>query len=310
MRLKSNRLSSGITMEQVYQYIGLSRQGFYEQVKRYEAERGMMEKIESLAVNYRRKNDRRAGSRSLYYNLEIGSKFNIGVTRFEQLMSEYMLCLAPLRIKVVTTKSDWQSWNYHNLINGISISNINQVVAGDLTYVFLGPHLFYVFLGPHLFYVFSLLDLYSNRLVGMSISDRMRAKDAMKAYLQWKSLRTPEQIKGCIHHTDGGSQYFSGKYISDMKSNEIQISRAKTCLENGYAEQWNGLLKYHFIPTIKYQNLEKVTKELEKIAYFYNCERKQEQLGWKTPLEYETYVNGLQEKWRPIKQLYKFDDPK
>ena len=104
MRLKSNRLNAGITMEQVYQYIGLSRQGFYDQVKRKEAESVMMEKIESLAVNYRRKNDRRAGSRSLYYNLEIGSKFNIGVTKFERLMSEYKLCLAQLRIKDVTTK--------------------------------------------------------------------------------------------------------------------------------------------------------------------------------------------------------------
>ena len=60
-------------------------------------------------------------------------------------MSENKLCLAPLRIKIVTTKSDLQSWNYLNLINGKSICNINQVVAGDLTYVFIGRSLFYVF---------------------------------------------------------------------------------------------------------------------------------------------------------------------
>ena len=114
-------------------------------------------------------------------------------------MSENKLCLAPLRIKIVTTKSDLQSWNYPNLINGKSICNINQVVAGDLTYVFIGRSLFYVF---------SLQDLYSNRIVGMSVSERMRAKDALEAYFQWKLLRKVQQIKGCIHHTDGGSQYF------------------------------------------------------------------------------------------------------
>ncbi|MBL0082187.1 MAG: hypothetical protein IPP37_07025 [Saprospiraceae bacterium] len=85
------------------------------------------------------------------------------------------------------------------MISGKSISNINQVVAGDLTYVYLGTHLYYVF---------SLMDLYSNRIVGMSVSERMRAKDALEAYFQWKSLRNGHRIKGCVHHTDGGSVLF------------------------------------------------------------------------------------------------------
>lgn len=301
MRLKADCINKGITMEQLYKHVGISRQGFHEKLKRHEREKKLIDSIEILVTRYRKDRDRRAGSRSLYHNLGIKSKFNLGVTRFEQLMSQNKLCLYPLRIKIVTTKSDFQSWNYTNLISGISISNINQVVAGDLTYVFLGAHLYYVF---------SLLDLYSNRIVGMSVSERMRAKDALEAYFQWKSLRNVQQIKGCIHHTDGGSQYFSNMYLSELRNSEIQVSRAKTCLENGYAEQWNGLLKNHFIPTIKYQNVKSLTEELKQITYFYNNERKQEQLGWQTPIQYETYIGTLLEKQKPVKRLYKFEDPK
>ena len=301
MRLKTESVKAGITMEQAYKFVGITRQGFHEKIKRHEREKRLISSIELLVNKYRKERDRRAGSRSLYHNLEIKSKYNLGVTRFERLLSENKLCLAPLRIKIVTTKSDLQSWNYANMISGKSISNINQVVAGDLTYVYLGTHLYYVF---------SLMDLYSNRIVGMSVSERMRAKDALEAYFQWKSLRNGHRIKGCVHHTDGGSQYFSSTYLSELKSCEIQVSRAKTCLENGYAEQWNGLLKNHFIPTIKYQNVKSLTEEIKQITYFYNNERKQEQLGWQTPVQYETYIGTLSEKQKPVKRLYNFEDPK
>ncbi|MBP6398861.1 MAG: hypothetical protein KA340_13335, partial [Saprospiraceae bacterium] len=160
MRLKAESVKAGITMEQAYKYVGITRQGFHEKIKRHEKEKELISSIELHVNKYRKEKDRRAGSRSLYYNLGMKSKFKIGVTRFEQIMSENKLCLAPLRIKIVTTKSDLQSWNYTNLINGKSICNINQVVAGDLTYVFIGTSLFYVF---------SLQDLYSNRIVGMSV---------------------------------------------------------------------------------------------------------------------------------------------
>ncbi|MBK7221761.1 MAG: DDE-type integrase/transposase/recombinase [Saprospiraceae bacterium] len=186
------------------------------------------------------------------------------------------------------------------MISGKSISNINQVVAGDLTYVYLGTHLYYVF---------SLMDLYSNRIVGMSVSERMRAKDALEAYFQWKSLRNGHRIKGCVHHTDGGSQYFSSTYLSELKSMKFKLAEQKHVWRMDMPN--NGTpAKESFIPTIKYQNVKNLTEEIKQITYFYNNERKQEQLGWQTPVQYETYIGTLLEKQKPVKRLYNFEDPK
>jgi len=42
------------------------------------------------------------------------------------------------------------------------------------------------------------------------------------------------------------------------------------------------------IPTISLNNVDKLNQEIERIMYFYNEERKQAELGWKTPVEFET----------------------
>ena len=52
----------------------------------------------------------------------------------------------------------------------------------------------------------------------------MRAKDALEAYFQWKLLRKVQQIKGCIQHTDGGSQYFSTIYLNELKKVKFKLA--------------------------------------------------------------------------------------
>jgi transposase InsO family protein len=212
-------------------------------------------------------------------------------------MSQYGLTLAPLRVRVVTTKSVLQSWNYDNLLNGLTINGINQVVAGDLTYVSIDRSRFYLF---------CLTDIYSARLVGIWPSDRMRAEDAEQAFGAWVRLRGKEQLVGCIHHTDGGSQYFSELYLTQLNDHAIRISVAKNCLQNGFAEQRNGLFKHHLIPIRQMQELESFQARLQEIEYFYNYQRKQQGLGWLTPVEFEHYIQDLEPSKRPVKTLHDF----
>ena len=56
--------------------------------------------------------------------------------------------------------------------------------------------------------------------------------------------------------------------------------------------------------------MKKLTEELKQITYFYNYERKQEQLGWQAPVEYENYIGTQSEKQIPVKRLYDFEDLK
>lgn len=297
MRLKENRNENGIVMESLYQMLEVSRQGMFKRITYYKQEQQIMELITPQINHYRHGKDRRAGSRSLFYNLNV-KNYGIGVTKFEQWMAAYKLTILPLRIRIITTQSSLQSWNYSNLINGIEINNINQVVAGDLTYVSLGSDLFYVF---------GLTDLYSARIVGLNVSNRMRSLDAKAALKKWIELRGEINLENCIHHTDGGSQYFSKEYLTDLERCHIKISVAQNCLENGYAEQLNGLIKHHLIPCKQIRGLEQFQAAIDEITYFYNHERKQENLGWRTPVEFESYIQAIQREDRPDVKLFDFE---
>ena len=295
--IKASRQDHGLCMEKFYSHVGISRQGFFKMAYRKQKERQMLQQIDGLVGKYRKSVDRRAGSRSLYYNLDIKVRLDIGVSKFERIMSEGGLSLAPMRTRVVTTRSSLQSWNYFNLINGFTLTRINQVVAGDLTYVYIHGRRYLLF---------CLTDLYSARIVGHHIGLNMRAEDAKEALDMWVRLRKEENLKGCIHHTDGGSQYFSDLYLTELQRLKAQISRAENCLMNGYAEQRNGLIKHHLLPTIRTSNPNGLAREIKRIIHIYNHQRKQEELGWLSPCEFEEKT--FQADARPKRILHNFND--
>ncbi len=268
-----------IPMERFYSFFGITRQGFFQALKRLEEEKMMMKIVRNDVIEYRNKKDRRAGSRSLFHNLDIKNTYNVGINKFEQLMSKYDLTLVPLDIRIVTTKSCLQSWNYNNLIRGLELTSINKVLVGDITYISFGSKRYYLF---------CLIDLYSYRIVGYNLGERMRSIEGLACLKMAIKTRGKENLEGCIHHTDGGGQYFSGPYIKLLSKIGIDSSRAENCLENGYAEQRNGIIKNHLIPTIEANTLKELKRQFTKSIMFYNHERKQEKLDWLTPVQFES----------------------
>jgi len=178
--IKSKLELYNLSMAPFYRQYQISRQGYSQAIKRTGLIDAMMDDIKQKVMAYRLEKDRRAGSRSLYYNLGIKKLYGIGVTKFEHLMSTYGLSLQPMRIRVVTTKSCSQSWNYENLCNGLIVNNINQLVVGDLTYVAIGKNRYYLF---------SITDVFSLRIVGYCLSERMRKEEALLALEMFIELR-------------------------------------------------------------------------------------------------------------------------
>lgn len=293
LAIRNHQCEHGLSMERFYRYVGISRQSFYGSVCRLEEERRMVDYICNLVEHYRSTVDSRAGSRSLFYNLAIKTRFGIGVNKFERLLSTYGLNLKPLRVRVVTTRSSMQSWNYPNLLNGRVIKDINQAVVGDLTYLY--------YRGKR-YYLFCLTDLYSSRIVGYYVGLNMRAEDAVKALLMWIRLRG--KVQGAIHHTDGGSQYFSEVYLGICGKEKVAMSCASNCLQNGYAEQINGLIKHHLLPCVQDNKTMTITKVIDRVTYVYNNLRKQERLGWMSPIEFEKNISKAT--CKPSVKLYKF----
>jgi putative transposase len=274
-----SRLSlTQIRAEQIYTYYGKSRQGYFQAVAREKKRNIMMEAVECQVNRYRSTKDANAGSRTLYYNLNIKEQYNVGANKFEKLMSAHGLILRPVSTKIVTTQASSRSKKYSNLIAGLTLNNINQVVVGDLTYVYKDGQRYFVF---------SLFDLYSAMMVGIYGGKRMRALEGIKPLEQLIKLRGTEAIKCCIHHTDGGSQYFSNRYMDLLNFAKMRISVSGNCLDNGYAEQRNSMIKHHFLPLKRGRNEIEFNKGLVEIQYEYNTNRKQNKLGWRSPVEFE-----------------------
>jgi putative transposase len=265
-------------MQLFYDRVGVTRQAHQQWYVRSNAGREVISQLTSDVKHFRNTVDCRAGSRVLFYNLAIKKRYGIGVTKFEQILSREGLSLPVVRVKVITTKSSTQSWNYKNRISGLVVCSINQVLVGDITYI------------SHYglrYYFFTEIDIYSGRIVGWSLSTNMKAERATEAFQMALDCRGIAALDGTIHHTDGGGQYFSALFLGLVVPKGVIMSRAKTCLENGYAEQMNAYIKHHLMPLIKSRSLKGMNREMKKLIDQYNTVRKQERLGWLSPAEFE-----------------------
>ena len=71
-------------------------------------------------------------------------------------------------------------------------------------------------------YLAAVLDLYSRRIIGWAMSDRMTSDltiDALKM-----AIRQRQPDLDLIHHSDQGSQYTDGTYQALLKNHGIQVS--------------------------------------------------------------------------------------
>jgi putative transposase len=282
-----------VKLEDLYCVAGITRQAFHKYCNRKIAtdniEKEMLEKVKLV-----RKNHFRMGSRPLYYAAKI---MEVGINKFERFMSNQGLTIKQKRRRTRTTIAGPGS-NFPNKINGLILNGINQVISGDITYYWENEKLYYIF---------TLKDLYSKRIVGLVGSDNMKALNAMKAFKQVIELRGIENLKSMIHHTDRGSQYKSNDYNLLLKSAKIDISMAYSCLENGSAEQLNGILKNDYLENLEVRNVKDLNKKLRTVMYLINEEKPVKALKYLTPVAFENKIKGLSIEEKPKFKLYDFE---
>jgi putative transposase len=110
----------------------------------------------------------------------------------------------------------------------------DRVWAGDLTYLWTQQGWLYLAV---------LIDLYSRKVVGWSIKQRMTAdlvQDALTMAV-WRRRPKPE----LIHHTDRGSQYASVAYQRELQKHDMicSMSRKGDCWDNAVVERFFRSLK-------------------------------------------------------------------
>jgi putative transposase len=285
-------IAGNYSKEAFYKAIGLTRQFLYKRKKR----KAQIEKKSTpilILAKKKREKFKHMGSRRMFYNLNIQE---IGINKFEKLMSENNLKVTIKKRRIITTQGYYEECDV-NMINGKELNEINQVIAGDITYY--KTH-------NKTFYICTLKDMYSKRIVGLYGSDNMMATTIIKALRQAIKLRG-KGIHGCIHHSDAGTQYKSNIYTDLIKIHHIVPSIAENCLQNGMAEQLNGALKNDYMPS-NIRSVKELNKILTQIKKTINEEIPVSILGYMTPVQYEEYLKSTPLADHKILKLYDFNE--
>jgi putative transposase len=137
-------------------------------------------------------------------------------------------------------------------------------------------------------YLCAVKDAFSNRIVGYSIDDRMKASLAVAALRNAIGLRRP---RATVVHSDRGSQFRSVKFVRTLRSNGLvgSMGRVGACADNAAMESFFALLQKNVLNTKRWQTREELRLAIVNwIERTYHRRRRQRGLGKLTPIEFET----------------------
>ena len=138
----------------------------------------------------------------------------VGHGRVGRLMRENGIWVERSKKYKVTTDSNHSFNIAPNLLNrDFHADQPNQKWAGDISYVWTREGWLYLAV---------ILDLHSRRVIGSPVSNQMKRDLAIRALKMAVALRQPP--KGCIHHTDRGSQYCSHDYQKVLRQHRFRVS--------------------------------------------------------------------------------------
>jgi len=184
-------------VEQMAKILGVSCSGYYDFLKRSQSARAL--KNASLVKeinNIFQESHETYGSPRIHAELcERGFQFSR--PRVARLMRAHNIQAKTYRKFVKTTKRAKKCPRQtQDLIRrNFQVGRPNRVWVADLTYIRVNQH--WVYLGI-------VLDLFSRKVVGMSLKNRMKTDLILSALNQALTHRNPP--KGLIHHSDLGSQ--------------------------------------------------------------------------------------------------------
>jgi len=142
-------------------------------------------------------------------------------------------------------------------------------------------------------YLAVILDLYSRRVVGYALSERIDRALVLEA-LREALLRRPE-ARDLVHHSDRGSQYASHDYRDalDQAGITCSMSRRGNCWDNAVAESFFGTIKTELLYELPLQMNEATRRDVaDYIDSFYNVRRRHSSLDYQSPVEFELKNGG------------------
>ena len=269
------------------QVLGVSRNGYYQFVKNHENKpedrnhQEMLEWVQDIAKS----SDYTYGSRRMKEALNVLG-YPVSRNKARQLMGEANVQARQRKKYKVTTNSNHRQPVFENrLQRDFEAAQPDQVYAADVTYIWTQEGWLYLAV---------VIDLCSRKIVGWSMSSRMKAQlvcDALQMAI-WR--RRP--AAGLIHHSDRGSQYASKAFRRLLKAHHIEgsMSRKGDCWDNAVVESFFGSLKQERVQWRHYQSRHEAQQDiLEYISMFYNSKRLHSYLDYRSPNDFEQQLKAV-----------------
>lgn len=204
----------------------------------------------------------------------------VGRKRVERLMRESNLVARCMLVVRRTPELKRFQRSGENLLQRMSMpTQPNQVWVGDVTYILLNGRWRYLA---------TVMDLYSRRVVGWSLSDNRRANLTMTALKN--AMRKRSVAKGLVFHSDRGIEYMAHEYRELLKKHGFiqSFNRPYHCTDNAFMESFFHTLKVELIRGTKYETEQDLRLALKRyINGFYNQTRLHSSLNYVSPIEYE-----------------------
>ncbi|WP_156665121.1 IS3 family transposase [Rhodococcus sp. 852002-51564_SCH6189132-a] len=140
-------------------------------------------------------------------------------------------------------------------------------------------------------YLCAVKDVYSNRIVGYSISDRMKSRLAVAALESAVARR--DSVAGCVVHSDRGSQFRSRKFVRALARHDLvgSMGRVGAAGDNAAMESFFALLQKNVLDRQRWATREQLRIAIVTwIERTYHRRRRQLRLGRLTPVEFETIM--------------------
>ena len=140
-------------------------------------------------------------------------------------------------------------------------------------------------------YLCAIKDVFSNRIVGYSIGDRMTSQIAVNALLS--AVQRRQDVAGCVVHSDRGSQFRSRKVARILAAHDLvgSMGQVASAGDNAAMESFFSLLQKNVLNRRRW-----ATRADLRIAIItwiertYHRRRRQHRLGRLTPIEFETIM--------------------
>ena len=261
--------------------LGVSRGGFYAWLTRPPSRRSRRD--EELTAKVRTSfigSDRTYGARRVWKDV-LADGVSCGLHRIERLMRQQALRARPRRRRLPADSGERQAGAVapNVLERSFNAPAPNRRWIADFTYIWTAEGWLYVA---------AVIDLFSRRVVGWSMSAAMTAELVTDALVMaiWRRGK-PDAL---IHHSDRGSQYTSDQFQRLMTDHGVtcSMSRSGNVWDNAAMESFFSSLKTERIARKVYRTRDEARADVfDYIERFYNTKRRHSTIGYLSPMEFE-----------------------